>query len=478
MTIPEELAKFQEDIAELPGLWRSIDLRVAAVRVNGGWHSIGARAYLDPRSMRAVPQFPSLRSTNGILVTQQVFDSERLGDILNGVAEGALRVGDSDIQFSAGRPSHDVTEPYRFRSGFSDLAGPWARDYVHWSALYAAGHGPTIEDLIRTSSYSRERIDATLRLGDAPYDGIDDLERYFLGKPQPSGTNTMVGFEIFAPIQVRIDRDRTRLEMGKLHVFLSAASREFLERCSLGFFGLGRGELPNHASFTPNLTSESQDPGRWGAELTGDVGDSSFGKLMLRVGPWCVDRVTVHDLHRPGRNQRQLAYQVLDRGQEILTTSLLKVTPDRSEQFERAVARLFFFLGYQVDSYAGDKRLGEGVDLLAHEPFRPIVLAIECTTGPPDSGGKLGRLVTRARTLAAELADVEVLPTLVTSLPNAGVPPAERDAVATNGVVLVTHDGIEELLGTLDQSNPPQVITSLLRAMIPAREVDWRGRTL
>ena len=470
MTVPEELASFRRELDRLPDhLWRSIDLRLVATRINGQWHNLGARAYLDAREAQQVTRFPSLPETDDLLVIQEVREKRDVDSLLASMASGLAEI--------AGRPVHFQTltkttggdpRPYFFGVGFSDVSNGMARDYVYWSTLYAFGHGSALADLIGAGGLPRDRFDAATRRGHTPYDGLADLERYFLAKPQPAQGNTMVGFEVFAPFQVRLSQDRSRLEGGTLTVHLEAASREFLEASSVGLFGLDGSDLPVQGSF-PARELSLHEGGMWRATVTAPVGGTFFAKVMLCVGPWCVDRAVLFDLHRPGRNQRQLAYQAMDPGESLFREWLFPETPDRDDQFERAVARLFVMLGYQVDSYAGVKRLGEGVDLLAHDPFRPRLLAVECTTGAPGTAGKLGRLVARAQTLKRDLKDVEVLPVLVTALPQESIPKDEQGSAAEDDVALVSREGVEELVRALSLNTPLEGVTSIIRAMVPPK---------
>lgn len=470
MTLPEELASFRRELDRLPGLWHSIDLRTIAVFIGGQWHNLGTRIYLDPRNASQVTRFLSLPDSGDVFAVQEVRDAEDLDSLLGALASGAVEIGGRVVHFETlASATGSDPRPYDLGVGYSDVSSGGARDYVHWSTLHAFGHGSTLARIVGAGGLPRDRIDAATRLGEAPYDGLADLERYFLASPQPAHGNTMVGFEVFAPIQVRIDRDGSRLENGSLTIHLEATSRAFLEASSIGLFGLDGSELPVQGSFRPlNLTPHEARP-VWRGTITTDVGGTYFAKLMLRVDPWCVDRAVLFDLHRPGRNQRQRAYQAMDPGESLFREWLFPETPDRDDQFERAVARLFVMLGYLVDSYAGTKRLGEGVDLLAHDPFRPQLLAVECTTGAPGSGGKLGRLVARAQSLRRELGDVEVLPILVTSLPQESVPRDHQGSSAEDDVALVTREGIEDLLRALSLGTPVERVTSLIRAMVPAK---------
>jgi len=469
MSLPDDLASFLAEVSNLPELWRSIDFRVVAARIEGEWHSLGARAYLDPREPDEVTRFPALPGDRDLVALQWVIDRSHLETILTGVAAGRLEVADYAIRFSRFR-DQAAESAYHFGVGFSDIASGLARDYVHYSALYAYGYGSTISEILPAGALSRDRLDASLRLGDAPYDGMGDLERYFLVKPRPTEANTMVAFEIFAPIQVLIDRSRTRIENGKLIVHLTSTAPEFLAECSLGFFGLDLSDLPVQKSLDLGDVTRVDDERLWQARAMVDVGSSFFGKVMLRVGNWCVDRTALYDLHRPGENQRQLAYQVMDPGEALFQKWLFPKSPDQDDQFERAVTRLLMMLGYQVDGYAGTKQLGEGVDLIAHEPLRPVLLAVECTTGPPDSGGKLGRLLSRSRSLSDALPDVEVIPVVVTSLLDEHIPRDHLRAAAGDAIAVVSRDALAELWRALSFSLPVDRVTSLINGKIPSEE--------
>ncbi len=135
------------------------------MRVSGQWHNIGTRAYLDPRQGRAVTRFLNLPSSDDLLVVQWITGVDRLDRLLDGVTKGIARVSRFHIHYKTGLSHTDrAPERYRFHAGWSDFAGRMARDYVHWSALHLTGYGPTTSDLIGSSVFSRDRLDASLRV--------------------------------------------------------------------------------------------------------------------------------------------------------------------------------------------------------------------------------------------------------------------------------------------------------------------------
>ena len=49
-----------------------------------------------------------------------------------------------------------------------------------------------------------------------------------------------------------------------------------------------------------------------------------------------------------------------------------------------------------VDPLSAQKGTGDAVDHLAFDPGSSVILAIECTVGPPDARGKLSKLIARS----------------------------------------------------------------------------------
>jgi hypothetical protein len=154
------------------------------------------------------------------------------------------------------------------------------------------------------------------------------------------------------------------------------------------------------------------------------------------------------------RVQRVLvgAYEVVDPELALLGTWLL--VPEKTGQvdFERAVARVLLFCGFVVDSFAGDKRLSDAVDIVAHAPEERVLLTVECTTGPLQAReGKLSRLVARAHAIAERLDPVSVadgrsavIPVIASSLKT--VSASDRLAAEADGIVVLTNQALSELL--------------------------------
>lgn len=338
---------------------------------------------------------------------------------------------------------------------------------MHGTAHALIGWGSTTHDVIAQAPSDRDDLDALLRTADTPYDGIGDLEVFFLGMPTSTQSNVAVSLELFAPYHVRLDPEGSRLESGKLSVRVHGESESHVRSSSVGVFGVGMSNLPVQCTLDPPDAQKAEDDA-WEYTVTADLGDVSWAKLFLKIDRWAVDRILVRDFSVSADNPRMTAYQTMDNGSAIFDDWLFPDTPtSKAVEFEHAVARLFTFLGFQVDSFAGQRRHGEGVDALVHDPFSRTLLALECTTMSLDTGGKLGKLVARTRALAVALPHAEVLPVIVTALAPDHLAEAEVQKAGQDGVAIVARDGLAELAGAASAGLSTESVIASIRAMVP-----------
>ena len=146
-----------------------------------------------------------------------------------------------------------------------------------------------------------------------------------------------------------------------------------------------------------------------------------------------------------GSNPRMRAHNVLDPGGHQFVENLQDEEWRNAKEFEAAVGLLLFFLGFQVDSLCAQKGLGNAVDHLAHDPGSSIILAIECTVGPPYGGGKLSKLIARSEDIRSKLPDSEVIAVLATARPHAELSKAEVEKAELDDVALPAQEDLHDL---------------------------------
>ena len=172
-------------------------------------------------------------------------------------------------------------------------------------------------------------------------------------------------------------------------------------------------------------------------------GDSTATAFIV-IGDRCVDRVSV-PLASTASSTRIKAQNAIDPGLERFLKWLRPSGKNKSQQFEAAVGLLFFFLGFHVHPLSGHTRRGDTVDHLAHAPGSSVLLAIECTVGSLDAGGKVGKLIARSEDLRGRLPDTEVIAVLATARQREALSKAEVEKAERDDVVLLAHEELQDL---------------------------------
>jgi hypothetical protein len=451
MNMTSECEKFLAAVAEA-GLWRSIDGRTVAVETDRGWYNLGTRIYLDHRPPSQVTRFPILPTSEKILVAQWIRPIDQLEDLVLELANGQATISDRQVIYRRiPREKETDGEIYDYHYDFSDITSQHVKQLSHFSAHALTAYGSIVHEILGRSPLDRTELDALLRSSAAPYDGFSDLEEFFLRKPVPTGVSTMVGMEMFAPFQLRFDRNSSRLEGGVLRTRIRSLSEDHIRSSQVAIFGMTTSGMPVQLVVDVRGIARSEDQEGWECDLEAGLENVPWAKALLNVGKWTVDRLLLNDPKAVARNPRVAIYSAIDRELEGFLEALFAVDAQESRRFEHAVARLFTFLGFQVDSFAGQRRLSEGVDLLAYDPFAAQVLAIECTVGSLDTAGKLGKLVARAGSIRLSVPECAVLPVIVSALSRDQLSGAEVAKAHQDGVAVISREKLVELVGAAKQ---------------------------
>ena len=113
---PEEDANRFIDVVNDGGFWRSIDLRVCAIRSGRRWVSLITRGFLDHRPPRSVPRFRPVerRQFRAWQVVRPVAD---LSDVVRGIGSGIVKLRPRYVRY-ADQSEQTATE---LRYAFSEL---------------------------------------------------------------------------------------------------------------------------------------------------------------------------------------------------------------------------------------------------------------------------------------------------------------------------------------------------------------------
>lgn len=440
---PEQDADRFIDLVNADGFWRSVDLRVCAIRKGRRWMNLATRGFLDHRLPRSVPRFSPVerRQFRAWQVVRPVSD---LPAIVRGIADGMMRLRPRYV----GYVDRSDQAAIDFRYSFIELAGsPRTGEYDLWSRHSLVGYGPSIFDVARQAGHDPFELDGMIRGGPHAYDGLPDLVRRFCGRPrglQVQRSTTVI--ELIAPLGVRFDPERVSSSADRVTAAVRAVADVFVADADL-IWTIGRtaGEPVRHGSAGLAGGEWTHDGNALVSELEIPIQDGdSTATAFIVIGDRCVDRVSV-PLASTTSNARIRAQDAIDPGLGRYLKQLRGRGKDKPREFEAAVGLLFFFLGFDVHPLSGHTRRGDTVDHLAHGPGSSVMLAIECTVGSLDTRGKLGKLVARREDIRGRLPDREVIAVMATASERAALSKAEVEKAERDDVVLLAQEELQDL---------------------------------
>jgi hypothetical protein len=464
---PTEITEFLAVLRRTPELWRSIDARVLALKMEGEWHNLLTRCYLDSRLPEAVTRLGELPVTDNVGCWQCVLPLSELEGLLTQLPSQEITFGKATVVYRAFMASAGQQQYSFNRIGFSDLTD--LREYSsyrHWSCHELSATGNRGWDLIRHRVGGQRAIDNDLRTYSKPFDGLDGLLRHalgYLGRSEDVGCRV----EVFAPLEAAFVAEKCALERGQVRFALRARSVEAARHCALGVFAHGTSPVPMSTRLPVPQENWQEGTDELTVEGSISVPGRHSATLILCLGPYAVHRVTVLDAAARSANLRVEAYRVFDSDLDSLTQPITVVGSKNSTLFERAVARLFTFLGFQVDLVSGSVK--EAPDLLAYVPSRDICIAVECTTESINSGGKIGKLTARKGQIALSTSCTEVWGVLATSLNYVQLSEAELEAARSDRLAVVAQEDLKELISMCFGAPPMDDVMAFLQARIPPR---------
>ena len=438
----EEDADRFVDLVNGSRFWKSIDLRFCAIRSGRRWENLVSRGFLDHRVPRSVPRFSPVNRQyfRAWQVVRPVVD---LPAVVRGIVSGTVKLRPRSVGYISPSSQSAPTMEYVF----SELAASYRRaEYDLWTCHALVGQGSSIGEVVRQAGHDPFEIDSMIRGGLNPYDGFLDLVRKFCVRSRGlEGINNTTVTELIAPIAVRFGPEKVTSSPDHVTVVLRAAADIFVAKAELTWSIGTIGKPFRHGSRKLCERKWTHERGILHSQIDIPIqkGDTTATFFVL-IGDRCADRVSV-PLIETGSNIRMRAHNILDPDLRRFLEKLRPEASHKAKEFEDAVGLLFFFFGFHVDSLSAQRGLGDAVDHLAHDPGSSIILAIECTVGPIDANGKLGKLIARSGDMRSKLPDSKVIAVLTTARSRAELSKVEVEKAKRDGVVLLAREDIDDL---------------------------------
>lgn len=487
----EYLATFLGWIGDTPKLWKSVDLRIVAAKIDSRWYFIGGSCWLRHETVSRVSRVSGLPNNSRIWAFQHVAPLAQLRPILTRILQGSLIHRGRRVSFLAPpklgatgepRPVEFIFRPVSATQRAPNLIRP-PFVYAHTSQLGGETGGYYLPD---------GRIDALndhLRGLTSPWDGFADLLRQGLNSGYSVEHTSAVTLDVVAPIGLALAGERCRLANGSLHVNVLAESPAVRRFASVSYAldgPSGRTTGVHHAK-----VADWMNDGRLSSlGFTTDAGDARTATVFLRFNKSPMAQMSLAEsTQRQGR--LEAAHQVFAKDTAEWERVLLESDGETSgsgdgREFEKAAARLFTFLGFAVSEIGHTK--GDQPDFLATAPGYPL-LVVECTTGSLRSKTKLGNLVRRSADVrdAIRLTNhlpalphlpsspspnhphwrqCEVTPLIISSLPSTRVSEGERAEAGRDDVAVLDRGDLTHLLSLARRGETVGTVSEYLASRI------------
>ena len=298
------------DLAHDSSFWKSVDLRICAIRSGHHWVNLVTRGFLDHRAPRSVPRFSPVKRQD-FRAWQVVRPIADLPAVVRGIADGMTKLRPRSVRYIS-RSDQPGTE---MRCSFNEWTASYSAEYDLWSCHSLVGYGSSIWDVVTEAGHDPLELDGMIRGGPNPYDGLPDLVRRFCARLrglEVRGTSTVV--EVIAPLAVRFDPEAVTSSSEGITVGLKAANQVYVEKATIAWTAGAAGQPPRHGSRELRECKWARERGALHAELDIPVqeGDST-ATLFILIVDRCVDRVSV-PLAEAGSNIRIKAHNTVDPG--------------------------------------------------------------------------------------------------------------------------------------------------------------------
>ena len=428
--------------------WRWIDLRVVAQRrEDGQWHFHAIRAILNSDEPPSATS-DDLPSSKHLFIAHENWEARRLREFISSIVKGELVIAGETIiikepdgqGWRPAWPSVGFWERTRSRQDFGiDFAAFVLQVWVSGSR-----------------NYEQSRlIDASLRWANPPWDGLDDLNRNFLGIAAARLTSldsTVV--DVIAPLGVRLG-DKSEVIQQELNAVIETRAGISENEIVVSAIGGLPSALPVRKRCRPTRS-----------------GEGLKGKIQFPFVPSVMKVIALYrgvDVDRQefavGSSPRLAVMRILGYGRDNIETSLKE---GRGEDFEKACSLLLQTLGLCP---IRTEKSRDGPDIVAFSDDQRWLLVVECTEAEPDLANKLTKLATRAKLFSQNLKGTTIQPLLMTKSKRDMLNITDLEKAQKENIAIITLDEVPELLQMGTERVETKTIEDYIFARIPARPV-------
>jgi hypothetical protein len=428
--------------------WKSIDLRVVALRSGGTWNHGVVRVVFDSRRP-STPDERDLPRLDDLLVAHKSLDIKELDGLLESLSAGEIEIDGREVNLK----NQNANPPLNY--SYARLAREAAQQQlgIGSTGLYIqfwSGQSTVIDYA------ASQRIESALQGLRCPWDGYDDLFLNFANvSPQFARSTHIRIIEIIAPVAVWMTKAAIQ-DDNRLKVEVEVSPAISIDHVALSVIGF----------LERNVQERSQTSKKSKTDATHFSFEFSFAKRLVLVKALLVyhgmevDRVELLGRARPDVNPRLVILQ--EEGPEAFLESLRE---EKDKLFENKISILFHVLGLSVGHYG--KISENNPDLLAFSNSNDWVLVVECTEREPDINNHFTKLATRTKLIEARTPNIKAHSVLVTKFPRAMLSKTEKERAMKEMISVVTSDDFESLMKMALEGVSQSKVLEIIQELIP-----------
>lgn len=439
--------------------YRQIGVCYVAIRTKEAVRLVYGKATLEPLSTDDTKASDFVFETEHILagrVTLPLSKDQQLNQFVQNAGVGKLWVGPQELCLATRSTEsfslhHSAFYPYNLAEG------------PRMPALFV--HGLSRHEVL-TQIGDERHLDWEVKASQIPFESVDELTN-LVGLPRLSRSSDATTIEILAQSPALLSDTSTLID-GTASIACHVAHGLKPKKIGIGY-KVYRGEEIERLY----LPGTKMDWAKNGTNIDGVVTVNT--KQAARVDCFLsYDGKALHELTLLDRaqraNYRQAIHEQLDEDFTVLRECLSGNSRQRDTDFEQGITLLLHTLGFSAVRLGGHPKLQEGPDIIATTPGGNVCV-IECTVGLLDNKDKLAKLIYRATKIKSRLAetglaDISVLPVIVTSLSREDVR-GDIDKAAKHQIAVICKEELDGLFNKLSLPPHPDSLFRAARRYIP-----------
>ena len=471
-----ELKRCEALIGKYADLWKSIEIRGVAVRLQNKWVALEIAVGLSEKSLEEHVLEQNDLGIPWLKIIHHRVDIAALPNILRGFEKRVVDVGEIIYITTTMEPEKEHALSFWFRK--------FEKQHYQFRsfspAIILQSTFAVAEILSKLPEYSSDNgrfFDDQFKMSKVPYNGRGDFLGAFLGEKQAqTGPSEMGRITLFGDLALKFTRECC---LSQNSVVLGLAHHKGLNvsEINIGVIGYAdevpviRNNYPmtEFQTTTINKNISIKIPLTYHSQITA-------ADIFLIFRDEVVSSIKLNDAVTVVTNKKMSLYEKFDKDLRALKDQLLS---DDASRFEAGIALVMHFGGFDTAGYGlikgkkGITGIQEEIDIVAFANLKHII-AIECTTKDINSSDKISKFSRKIKEVNELLPEYSIMPFIFTGLELQKISATDLDKAKKERIGILAIEDIQGLLSLVSKNKPmPDVLAYFKKYTPPSEGFQW-----